>query len=143
MANKIVLGKRPKSFKRTVTFPMPGEDAGSMEVSYVYRTRSEFATFTDELQAAAKEDGKKELDRMTAALEAGNALPEPSQADFTKRQNAFNVRYLMSAVDGWNLDVPFDREAVEQLVDELPAAVSAIVADYRAALIEGRLGNSV
>lgn len=139
---KIILGKRPKSFKRTVSFPMPGEEAGSIEVEFKYRTRSELAEFSDGIQASVQADAEQEVTRLKAAIDKGEAIAEPSQAEITARQNAFHVRYLMGAVDGWNLDVPFDKEAVEQLVDELPAAVSAIVTDYRAALAEGRLGNS-
>lgn len=138
---KIILGKRPTSFKRTITFPMPGEDAGSIEVQFKYRTRSEFAAFSDEIQASVTADAGAEVARLRAKLDAGETIVDLSQADITARQNAFHARYLMGALEGWNLDVPFDKEAVDQLVDELPAAVSAIVSDYRAAVTEGRLGN--
>lgn len=141
MATKIILGKRPKSFKRTVTFPMPGEEAGSIEVVFKYRTRLEVAQLDDELQAKIKADAEAEVSRMKEAIEKKQVITEPTQAEITARQNAYNVEYLMKTVEGWNLDIPFDREAVEQLVDELPAAVGAIASDYRLALREGRLGN--
>jgi hypothetical protein len=141
MAKKIVLGKRPTTFARTVTFPMPGEDAGSIEVQFKYRTRSEHAEFTDGLQAEIKATADAEAARMRAAVEAGEDIANPTQAEITARQNAFNVRYLLGVVDSWNLDIPFDVESAKQLVDELPAAVGAIVNDYRAAIVEGRLGN--
>lgn len=141
MAKKIILGKRPKSFKRTVSFPMPGEEAGSMELQYRYRTRSEFAEFVDKLQAELKEAAEAHMQRLHAAIEAGEVIPEPTQAEIIGRQNASNVRFILGAVDGWNLDEPFDKEAVEQLVNELPAGAVAIVNDYRAAITEGRLGN--
>jgi hypothetical protein len=127
---KIILGKRPKSFKRTITFQMPGEEAGTIEVLFRYRTRSEVAALTDELQAKIK-----------VAIEKKEDVPAQTQSDLTARQNAFNVQYLLAVIDGWNLDVPFDKEAAEQLADELPSAVAAIVSDYRGALHEGRLGN--
>jgi hypothetical protein len=141
MAKKIILGKRPTSFKRIVSFPMPGEDAGSIEVTYKYRTRSEHAEFTDKLQAEVKAEADAEVARVRAAVEAGEKVAEPTQAEITARQNEFNVRYLLGVVDGWNLDVPFDKESATQLVDELPAAVGAIITDYRSAIVEGRLGN--
>jgi LytS/YehU family sensor histidine kinase len=140
-AKKIVLGKRPKSFKRTITFPMPGEESGSIEVLFTYRTRLELAALDDEMQAKIKADGEAEVEKMKAAIEKKQPVAELTQAEVTARQNAYNVDYLMRAVEGWNLDIPFDREAVEQLVDELPAAVGAIANDYRLALREGRLGN--
>jgi hypothetical protein len=141
MAKKIVLGKRPTTFARTVTFPMPGEDAGSIEVLFKYRTRTEFAAFMDELQAKIRAAADDDVARLRTAIADGDKIADPTQAEITARQNAFNVRFLLDAVDGWNLDVPFDKESAEQLVDELPAAVNAIVSDYRTALTEGRLGN--
>lgn len=47
----------------------------------------------------------------------------------------------MQAVEGWNLDEPFALESVQQLADELPAAVAAIMDTYRSAITQGRLGN--
>lgn len=138
---KIILGKRPKNFKRTVTFEMPGEGAGSIEVNFKYRTRTEFAAFQDEIQAAVKAEGEKEIARLTEAAKNSEQVPDLTQSDIIARQNEFNVNYLMGAVEGWNLDVPFDRESAAQLADELPAAVIAIMSDYRAAVMDGRLGN--
>jgi hypothetical protein len=141
MAKKIILGKRPTSFKRVVSFPMPGEEAGSIEVDFKYRTRSEHAEFTDKLQADVKAEADAEVARVRAAIDAGERVTDPTQAEITARQNAFNVRYLLGVVNSWNLDVPFDKESAMQLVDELPAAVGAIITDYRSAIVEGRLGN--
>lgn len=141
MAHKIKLGSRPKTFARTVTFPMPGEEAGSIEVKFRYRSRTEFAEFVDKLQAEAKAQAEEDIARARATIEAGEKFVEPTQAEIVARQNEANVRFLLDAVDSWNLDVPFDKEAAEQLADELPAAVNAILNDYRAALVEGRLGN--
>jgi hypothetical protein len=47
----------------------------------------------------------------------------------------------MRVIDGWNLDEDLTRENVQQLADELPAAVNAIMETYRSAITEGRLGN--
>lgn len=138
---KIILGKRPKSFKRTISFAMPGEDAGSIEVTFKYRSRTEFASFLDDMQSAAKGESDKEVARMRDAASKGEAVADVTQADIVARQNDFNTRYLLGALEGWNLDIPFDKESVAQLVDELPAAVTAIMSDYRASLADGRLGN--
>ena len=129
---KIVLGKRPKSFKHIVSVQMPEGGTGTMEVSYVYRTRSEFGAFVDEVLAAA------------------NVPPPASQAEddvvFSLRQalektRDTNADYILRIVDGWNLDEPFSRDAVVRMCDELPGAALGIINDYRAAITEGRLGN--
>jgi hypothetical protein len=138
---KIILGKRPKSFKRTVSFPMPGEAAGTIEVEFKYRTRIEYAKFSDEFQAKVKAEGEKAVARVTEAIERDEAPKAMTEAEITGQQNALSVAYLMGAIEGWNLDEDFSEAAVAQLVDELPSAAKAIADDYRAALSEGRLGN--
>jgi hypothetical protein len=52
---KITLGKRPKHFKRTLTVPMLEGGEGQIEISFIYRTRTEFGAFVDGLFAAAGE----------------------------------------------------------------------------------------
>lgn len=140
-ATKIVLGKRPDTFARTVTFPMVEGGDGCMSVDYIYRTRKEYAEFADKIQAGIQAKADAEAARYKALAEAGEDVPALKQADLVKFQIEANVEWVMGAVKGWNLDIPFDREAVTQLVDELPAAVAAVITDYREAINEGRLGN--
>lgn len=124
---KVVLGKRPANFKHTVTFPMLDGTEGSIEVSYRYRTRAEFGKFIDEVFAASKEERPAEDEFSWAAL--------------MEKTSGANADYVMQAVEGWNLDEAFTRENVQQLADELPAAVTAIMDTYRTAITAGRLGN--
>jgi hypothetical protein len=51
---KIVLGSRPKNFKSLVTIPMLEGGEGTIEVSYIYRTRTEFGKLIDGLMDDAK-----------------------------------------------------------------------------------------
>jgi hypothetical protein len=141
MANKIKLGARPKSFTKTVKFPMLDNSEGCMEVVYKYRTRTEFAKFADELQAAGRAAGAAEIAKVEAAAKNGEPLPHVTQEHLLEHDIGFRVDYVMGVVEGWNLDEKFDRAAVEQLADELPAAISEIIDTYRAAINEGRLGN--
>lgn len=148
-ATKIVLGKRPQNFKKEVQCTMLDGALGCMEVDYVYRSRIELAELTDELQAKLKNEANAEIERFNAAVakakETGEAIPEFSmtQTEIVKRQSAINVDYILKIVKGWNLDADFDRDGVAELVDTLPAMAEAIKSDYRAAINEGRLGNSV
>lgn len=141
MATKIKLGARPKNFKREIKFQMLDGSTGCMEVTYAYRTRAEFAEFADSMQAKIKAQEEAEITRIKEAAEKGETVPDFKQSDMIERQSAFNVDYIMQAVEGWNLDVAFDKDAVAELVDTLPAAVAAIVTTYRDAITEGRLGN--
>lgn len=127
MAHKIKLGARPKTFKRTITVPLLEGGDGSVEVTYKYMTRSEFGSFIDGIFAEANEapasDGQFKM------------------ADLMAKTRDKNAAYLLDVLDGWNLDVPLNRETAEQICDELPAAASEIMEQYRKAIVEGRLGN--
>lgn len=128
---KIILGKRPKSFKRTITIDLVEGGKGSIEVSYLYRTRSEFGQFIDELMEAS---GVKMADQSEEEVKF-------SLEEALKRTLETNADYIMKIADGWNLDVEFSRAAVAQLCDELPGAALQIINQYRTAITEGRLGN--
>ncbi|MEH6434284.1 phage tail assembly chaperone [Massilia sp. DD77] len=146
---KIVLGKRPKNFKKEVSCKMLDGSAGCMEVTYKYRTRKELAELTDDLQARLKDEANAEIERFKAAMEKakadGEKIPEftLTQTEIVNRQSAITVEYILAIVEEWNLDAPFDKDGVTELVDTLPAMVEALKDDYRAAINEGRLGNSV
>lgn len=131
MSTKIILGKRPKGFKRTLTVALPEGGEGGIELTYVYRTRSEFGAFVDALLQAAKVT--------PAGTEAADVEFSLQQA--LERTRDTNADYIMQIVSDWNLDEPFSRAAVVQLCDELPGVALAVINDYRAAITEGRLGN--
>ena len=147
-ATKIILGKRPQNFTKEVQCTMLDGALGCMEVNYVYRSRTELAELTDELQTKLKNEANAEIERFNAAVakakETAEAIPEfaLTQTEIVKRQSAINVEYIMKIVKGWNLDADFDKDGVAELVDTLPAMAEAIKSDYRAAINEGRLGNS-
>lgn len=138
---KIILGKRPKSFPRTINFLQVDGSPGSMELTFKYRTRTEFGDFADEIRAGIDAKATAEMDRLKALAADGEPIPELTQAEMLRRETETNVGYIMGCVEGWNLDVEFDRSAVLQLADEVPAAIPEIIGGYRDACVEGRLGN--
>jgi hypothetical protein len=135
MANKVILGNRPKNFKKTVTFPMLDGTEGSIDVVFVYRTRTEFGKFVDEARESAKlrlktKEDASSPDQAEGSWEEVHSLGIEANAD-----------HLIACVESWNLDVDPSREAFEQLANELPGAANAIFETYRLAITEGRLGN--
>lgn len=124
---KIKLGACPKSFKLTVTFTLLTGEEASIECEFKYRTRTEFGAFIDKIMLAANEkpaaDGKFSMEVLM---------------DKTRGSNA---DYLLDALDGWNLDEDLSRANAAQLANECPAAISAIMEAYRAAINEGRIKN--
>ena len=120
---KIKLGSRPASFSKVVKFPMLDGTEGAIKVDFKYRTRSEFGKFVDE------------------AVEA-NA--EPDAVVGNPKSYLFAIvgaEYILKIANGWDLDDEFNLDNALKLCDELPAAATAIMQTYRAAIVEGRLGN--
>lgn len=122
---KIRLGQRPEAFKKKVTFPLLDGTTGEITITYRYRTRKEFGALLDGLIEDAK------------AGEAG----EMTMAELMARTAASNADYILMIATGWDIDAEFDRASIEQLADEAPAAVLAVMEEYRAAINGGRLGN--
>jgi hypothetical protein len=128
---KITLGKRPTSFKKTIKVPMLDGTEATVDVQYVYRTRTEFGAFVDALFAKAGEPpASQSAEDVKFSLAAALAKTRDTNAD-----------YILQIVSGWDLDVAFNVENVRQLCDELPGAAMAIIDSYRIAVSEGRLGN--
>lgn len=127
LATKIVLGKRPESFKKVVTFDLLDGTKGAINCEFKYRTRTEFAAFLDKMFADAGEEAPADdAEKITFAV--GRVLEK-------------NGEYLADVLKGWDLDIPLTHASARQLADELPAAAAAVMDTYRVAITEGRLGN--
>ena len=126
---KVKLGNRPKNFKRNVEFDMLDGTKGNIECVYKYRTRSEFGAFVDEMVDKAKPANPDETPKQL------------SMTELMEKTKDTNADYLLKVLDGWNLDEELSCESLQQLADEVPAAVGAMMETYRAAILEGRLGN--
>jgi hypothetical protein len=141
---KLILGKPPKTISKELTFPMLDGTTGSIKVDF--KSRSEYAKFVDAQAEKVKALAEAELVEMKAKAaeqkEAGMSIDlGMPEADMQARKSQSQADFIMGALDGWNLDIPFDAEAVVQLVDEVPQAAQTIIAAYREAMTEGRLGN--
>lgn len=126
--SKIVLGKTPKSFKRTVTVDMLDGTKGSIECEFKYRTRVEFGKFLDSIFADA---GMKPTDADEKVI----------IADVMSRTRDTNADYLIQVLDGWNLDDELNKANLQQLCDEFPGVANSVMEVYRTAVAEGRAKN--
>jgi len=128
-ASKIMLGQRPESFKQTVTFPAHDGSQASIEVEYIYRTRTELGKWEQANQALQSEVVKAIAD------------DEEFWSKLSERSVSAGAEQLMQVIKGWNLDEPFNLVNAQALCDAYPNATSAIFQRYRQAINEGRLGN--
>lgn len=123
---KIKLGNAPKNFKRTVTFPLLDGTEGQIECVFKYRTRTQFGALVDSLSKDAGEPLKNGQFSMETIMEK------------TRDKNG---EYLIEVLDGWDVDAELNIINAQQLADEVPSAVMAIMDAYRLGINEGRLGN--
>jgi hypothetical protein len=152
---KVILGRTPKSVPKELSFPMLDGTVGSIKADFKYRTRTQFAEFMDEMTDVLKAEAEAEMKAIKDAAKAAEAAAtaagpgaEAPPLDFGVPEKVRTAQimerqadFIMSSLNGWNLDVDFDRAAVLQLADEVPQAVSALIKTYREAMTEGRLGN--
>lgn len=125
---KIVLGKTPKNFKPfPVKFPMPDGTEGTILATFKYRTRTAFGAFLNQVFGDAGEDVP--------------ADGKPNFEDLFAKTKDKNADHLLLALDAWDIDQELNRESLQILADELPAASVALMAAYNTACTEGRLGN--
>ncbi len=128
---KIKLGARSASFKKNIKVPMLDGSEATVEVQYVYRTRTEFGAFVDSMLAkAGVEPASQAEEDVKFSLESALAKTRDT-----------NASYIREIALGWNLDEEFNVENIRQLCDEVPGAALAIIDSYRVAVSEGRLGN--
>lgn len=122
---KFSLASAPKTFKRKVTITLLDDSTADIELTFKYKTRTEYAKLLDEVMKQDKVDESK----------------TESAVDIFKRLGAGTVEFLMKIVEGWDLDDEFNKSNVSELIDKFPAAANEITEAYRIAILEGRTKN--
>lgn len=123
-----IFGERPDLITAPVEFTSVTGAEVSMECTFVYRDREEFAAFLDLVSAMNVPDPK-----------------EGEAATFERLAKASNnvlADRVMQFLKGWPLDLEFNRANVLRLLREESAAFKALFEAYRTACDEGRRGNS-
>jgi hypothetical protein len=144
---KVKLGNAPKNFKKVVEIVLLSGVIGEIEMSFIYRTRKQFAELVDERMAAAAEVEKAEAEKQNELEAAGAAGAVPAVAkpktvlDWFNEADEGNAAYVLKIADGWDLDDPFTEKSLLQLENENPGALNAIATVYRTAVAEARTKN--
>jgi hypothetical protein len=131
---RIKLGKKPETITLPAKFEHVDGSKDQIKVTYIYRTRAEFAEFVDARSDAARE--KREAEPVVADPDERVGLKEILEAT-----DESTVEYIMEIAKGWDLADEFSRETVAQLLQEYPSAAASIISTYRNACMEGRTGN--
>ena len=125
---KLVLGKTPANFKPfDVKFTLPDGDEDKIQVTFRYKTRSQFAAFLNELFAEAGEDksADEKIDFERLFAKGGDKT----------------VSHLTKIIADWDFADKPTAENLRAMHDQAPAAAAAITSAYSLACTEGRLGN--
>jgi hypothetical protein len=121
---KLSLASAPKTFKRTINIELLDGSTADVELTFKYKTRSEYAKLLDEVMKAEDGDAKKE-----------------TAVDVFARLGEGTADFLMKIVDGWDLEDKFTKANVVKLIDSFPAVSNEITEVYRVAILEGRAKN--
>lgn len=145
---KVILGKRPSHVRSIVTATLPNGEVGRIEARYRYRTRTEYGEMIDKRLADARAESEAAEEQYKAdvakAQQDGQEPPARQTltvAELERRTRDANAAYLLDNLVGWDLDAELTMESLQSLCDEAPAMAQALIDGYRAAIIEGRLGN--
>jgi hypothetical protein len=121
---KLSLASAPKTFKRTINIELLDGSTADVELTFKYKTRSEYAKLLDEVMKSEDGDAKKE-----------------TAVDVFARLGEGTADFLMKIVDGWDLEDKFTKANVVKLIDSFPAVSNEITEVYRVAILEGRVKN--
>ena len=131
---KFNLGKAPVNFKRAVLIDMFDGSQDSIEMTFKYRSRTEYAKLMDDVIFAAKNKNIVSDDK-TAADKQDTFLSLLSE------QDELSVDYVLQIAEGWDLSNEFNKATLKEIKNKFPGAIEAIIEAYRVSILEGRLKN--
>lgn len=137
---KLKLGDNPKNFKKTIQIVLLDGGTAPLQVSFIYRTRKQFAELVDANIAKAEAEAK-------AAIEAaehdadGEAPKRMTIAESYAAVDKARADHVLQIADGWDLGDEFNAENLLQFEDEYPGALHAISIAYAQAVAEVRTKN--
>jgi Phage tail assembly chaperone len=140
---KVRLDLDPKeqlTFSRAVSIPTPDGKPLKITFEFRYRDRVEMADMMERHAAVAREQYDLLKGREQAIGQSGMQSEEVEKLVLAAIERDVDV--VLDSAISWNVDGwPLDRETLRMFFRRYPGAASAIHADYRVSLIEGRLGN--
>lgn len=146
----IKLGKNPRTFTRDIPLINLDGKTDILKITYIYRSREEFAVLLDE-RAAAERRQNAEYDKaakeQAAAAQAAEANgetsePEPVSAAVAFRKAAAEAAArVLEVAQGWDVEDEFTVENLIRLDADFPGALGDIHDTYQTAVLEVRRKN--
>lgn len=137
------LGSNPKEFIKSVEIVLLNEKVDYLNVTFVYRTRKEFAELLDLRKAEDKAALEKQLDFEKNASEEEKKSQDAKYTvtgmylDHAKK----SAERVLQIAKGWDMVEPFDVEHLMLVEDEFPGVMQAIENKYQKSIAEARVKN--
>lgn len=129
MSAKTKLGNTPKDISSKVDIPMFDGGFDEVAVSFVYRTKTQYAEMLDENQAEAKKLDEERGDKVLSVAES-----------FSRHDN-FQAKCVLKFLKTWDLSDELTQENLVQLENEHPGSLDAFANKYHQAVAESRTKN--
>ena len=133
---KFSFGAAPKDFKKTISIidVLGGET--TIDFTFIYRTKKQFAELADEGIAKAKAAQK------AAESEKGDGeTPDNFFSDLYAKNDEFHANYVLKIASGWELPDDFTKSNLLRLENDNAGALVAISRAYAGAIAEARVKN--
>lgn len=143
MATKVTLGGNPKNFVKHVDIVLLDGTTDKLAITYIYRTRKQFAEMVDEVTAKLEGQIQELTDAEAAARQADPAAPVKRQSTVEKfaQQDGLQADQVLLVAEGWELADPFTRENLLELESKFPGSLQRINRVYTQAVSEARQKN--
>jgi hypothetical protein len=137
---KFQFGAAPDSFKREVEVINIHGAESTIEVEFVYRTKTQFAALADEglrdakAKLSASKDGEE--DQFTIEKISSNFYSEANS-----RTTKEGAEYVMKIAKAWDISEPLSVDSLMKLEDQCAGALQSIATIYAKAINEVRTKN--
>ena len=111
-----------------VTVPIPTPDGKALKIPFTFKYRDRVQTA--QLFDTFRERAEATSDDTDAALAA--IVTDAIEAD---------AEMLLDIASGWGIDLEWNRDNASKFCRRYAGAARAVLAEYRTALTQGRLGN--
>lgn len=135
---KLKLGGNPKTFKKNIDVVLLEGGTAPLQITYKYRTRSQFAELVDENIAAAEVEAQT---AKNAELDPAGESQRVTVAENFATLDAARAKHVLKIAEGWDLDDEFTEANLLQFEDENPGTLTAIANAYAQAVAEARTKN--
>ena len=128
---KVKIGDTPINFEKAVPIPMIDGSFEDIMVTFIYRTKPQFAALIDENQREAAEldkENAEEAEKLTFV-------------QLYEKTTLFQAKNILKIANGWDLSDKFSKESLIQLDAEHPGTLESIASVYRHAVGEARTKN--